>query len=283
MSPPLPDFIIAGPQKCATTWLYESLSEHPDILLPGTDSIHYFDMHYSRGEEWYRSHFDLYDGEPMVGEETGSYIRDEMAPRRISRTVPDAKILFVLRNPVDRAFSHYWHEKSKNKISFNFDEVFENYDLFDDWVVPGLYNRHIERYLDHIPSKNLKLCFFDDLVDDDWAYLQDVYEFLGVDPTYQPRVLDSKVNEGERRWLARKRLYRFTVHPYRKWAPQFAVDAVRPVHDAVVEFVTSRNEYAQGMRPKDRKRLEALIVDDIRELNEILERSLDHWFEYETL
>jgi len=283
MSPPLPDFIIAGPQKCATTWLYECLREHPEVLLPDTDSVHYFDMHYSRGEGWYRDHFGSYDGEAMVGEETPSYIRDDMAPKRISRTIPDAKILFVLRNPVDRAFSHYWHEKSKDKMSFEFSEVFENYDLYNDWVVPGLYNRHIERYLEHIPSENLKLLFFDDLVDNDWAYLQDVYEFLDVDPTYQPSVLDSKVNEGKKRGVTSKRLYQVAVRAYSKWAPQFAVDAVRPVHDAVLGLATSKNEYEQGMQPEDRRRLEALIVDDIRELDGMVERSFDHWFEYETL
>jgi hypothetical protein len=283
MSPPLPNFVIAGPQKCATTWLYECLREHPEVLLPATDSVHYFDMQYSRGEEWYRSHFDSYDGETMVGEETPSYIRDDAAPKRIARTIPNAKILFILRNPVDRAFSHYWHEKSKDKMSFEFDEVFGNYDLFNDWVIPGLYNRHIERYLEHIPSENLQLFFFDDLVDDDWSYLQEVYEFLGIDPTYQPSVLDSKVNDGRHRGLTSNRLYRFAVNAYTKWAPPSAVDAVRPVHDAARELLTSRNEYERGMRPEDRKRLEALIVDDIRELDEMVDRSLSHWFEYETL
>ncbi|WP_049935927.1 sulfotransferase domain-containing protein [Haloplanus natans] len=283
MSPPLPDFVIAGPQKCATTWLYECLREHPDVLLPDTDSVHYFDMHYSRGDEWYRDHFKTYDGEAMVGEETPSYIRDDVAPKRISRTIPNAKVLFVLRNPVDRAFSHYWHEKSKDKMSFEFSEVFENYDLFSDWVVPGLYNRHIERYLKHIPSENLKLCFFHDLVDDDWSYLQDVCEFLDIDPTYKPSVLDSKVNEGKVRGLKSNPLYRFAVHSYSKCAPQFAIEAVRPAHDAVQNLLTSQNEYERGMRSEDRKRLEALIVDDIRELDTMVDRSLSHWFEYETL
>ena len=283
MSPPLPDFVIAGPQKCATTWLYECLREHPEVLLPDTDAVHYFDMQYSRGEEWYRSHFDSYDGGAMVGEETPTYIRDEMAPKRIARTIPDAKIIFILRNPVDRAFSHYWHEKSKDKMDFEFSEVSENYDLFSDWVIPGLYNRHIQRYLEYIPSENLKLLFFDDLVDDDWSYLQEVYEFLDIDSTYRPSVLNSKVNEGKLRGLTSKRLYRFAVHTYSKWAPQFAVEAARPVHDAFQDFVTSQNEYERGMRPEDRERLEALIADDMQELDGIVDRSLDHWFEYETL
>jgi hypothetical protein len=283
MSPPLPEFIIAGPQKCATTWLYECLSEHPDVLMPDTDSIHYFDMHYTKGEQWYRQHFDAYDGEKLVGEETPSYIRDEVAPRRIAETVPNAKLLFILRNPVDRAFSHYWHEKSKGKTEFEFEEVFENYDLYNDWVVPGLYHRHIRRYRKHFPSESVRLLFFEDLVEDDWSYLEDVYEFLGIDSTYRPSVLESKVNEGKRRGLTYNRLYSTAVDTYVKWAPQFAVDAARPVHDTFQKVVTSQNEYVRGMRTEDRKRLEALIVDEICELDRIVDRSLDHWFEHESL
>lgn len=279
---PDPDFIIAGPQKCATTWLYEALREHPDVYLPPTDAVHYFDIHYGRGDDWYAEQFSGHDGESVIGEETPTYVRDELAPRRMAETIPDAKIIIILRSPVDRAFSHYWHEKSKDKHSFEFSEIFENYDLFQNWVVPGLYHRHIRRYLDHFSREQLQLLFFRDLVHDDWAYLQDVYDFLDVED-HRPSVLDSKSNEGRTRGIRSNELYTKSVEAFKTHAPRRAVEAVRPIHDFAIDVVASQNEYERGILPEDRKRLEALIVDETRELREFTDRDLGRWFMYESV
>lgn len=280
--PPLPEFILVGPQKCATTWLYECLYEHPEVLLPETDSVHYFDMNYNESEDWYRYFFQEYNGEDIIGEETPSYIRDQQAPERIAETLPEVKLVFTLRNPVDRAYSHWWHGKSKNKRSFDFDEVFDNYDLYNDWVIPGLYNHHLTRYLEQFSEDQIKICFFDDLVEDDLAYYQDVCEFLGIDADYVPDYIGEKANEGRYRFDKDAFFWSIT-NGFKRVAPRPAIDALRPVHNQIVDMMASQTEYEEGMDDDVRRRLESHFVDDIAELADYTGRDLNHWFEFEEL
>lgn len=277
---PLPDFLIVGPQKCATTWLYDCLYEHPEVLMPETDSVHYFDIFYEEGEKWYSDYFSDYDGERVIGEETPTYIRDEMAPKRIAETLPDVKLIFTLRNPIDRAFSHWWHEKSKGKHSFEFSEVLQNYDLYQNWIVPGFYYRHLTRFTQHIPRDQIKICFFDDLVEDDSAYVQDVYSFLDVDDDYVPSLINQKVNEGRFRGVNRESIYGSMVSVYTKVAPEAAIDIFRPLHRRFMEILASQTEYDEGMDEEIRERLERQYVNDIGSLSEYVGRDLNHWLHY---
>lgn len=284
----VPDFVIVGPQKCATTWMYEGLAEHPEVYVPDTDSVHYFDMEYHRGTEWYRQHFPADpDGYEVIGEETPSYIRSEATPERIADLNPDAKLLFSLRNPVDRAFSHYWHEKSKGKISFEFEELFENYDLYENWIRPGMYVDHIERFEEHFDSDQLKLLYFDDLVADDESFIESVYDFVGADPTFRPSILDERVNDARRSFginAVDKLYYRAVNFVYRNFGESLK-RPIRPLHEFVQSGglsnpFQSESEYEKGMNPETRRRLEEIYLPKTKDLDERVDRTFDHWFEH---
>jgi len=116
----LPNFFLGGCQKTASTWLYRCFREHPEIYVPENDATHYFTMNYFQGLDWYRKIYQNNSGEKVIGDTTPSYIRDFYAPARIAKYNPQAKIIFTFRNPIDRAFSHYWHEKKKEKSPLNF-------------------------------------------------------------------------------------------------------------------------------------------------------------------
>src|SRR5581483_1042107 len=113
----LPDFLVIGTVKSGTTTLHGWLSGHPFVEPAVRKEVHFFDYAYFRGVDWYRSHFpsecarDAFvreHGRPFVtGEASPSYISHEWAPSRIARVVPEAKLVVALRNPVDRAYSHY--------------------------------------------------------------------------------------------------------------------------------------------------------------------------------
>lgn len=281
-----PDFIILGPQKCATTWMYRCLREHPDVYLPETDEVHYFDMNYHKGEQWYQEFFADHDGEPVVGEETPSYIRDEAVAHRLAADLPGAKLLISVRNPMERAHSHYWHEKSKGKISFAFREVFENYDLYQNWVVPGFYHRHLQRFLDKFPEEQIKLVFFDDLVDDDETFIKDIYEFVGADRDYTPSFVNETVNE------ARDKLGFETVNRAYYWSfdivqrnfPKPVKRILHPFHTAyqqgIVRLFGGKDEYEEGMDPDVRQRLETVYSEEVQRLEQYTDRDFGHWFEY---
>src|SRR4051812_23905676 len=121
-SPPLPNFLVIGVEKGGTTWLHAQLKKHPQIFLPDTKEIHFFNKYSSNlierdyfklGIGWYLDFFKPYNGQRAIGEVTPMYICDSEAPLRIQKTLLSVRLIAILRNPVDRAYSHYWMAKNK--------------------------------------------------------------------------------------------------------------------------------------------------------------------------
>jgi len=117
---PLPDFLVIGAARSGTTSLYRYLESHPAIATASMKEIHYFSIDHWRGVEWYRAHFPTAmtrrimtwrgDARCQTGEATPYYLFHPLAPERIAEALPDIKLVILLRNPIDRAFSHYLHE-----------------------------------------------------------------------------------------------------------------------------------------------------------------------------
>lgn len=276
-----PEFIIVGPSKAATTWVYECLKEHPEVYMPETDSVNFFNMKYHKGLDWYQKFFQGAEENQIIGEETIFYIRNVHTPERIKEDLgEDTKLIFLLRNPVDRAFSHYWHEKKDGEIEFEFEDILENHDLFENWVMAGMYHTHIQRYLKHFDRENLKLMVFDDLVEDDEEFISEIFEFVGANPEYKPSYLDDKVNEAGVQWL---KPYEVSKNFLRENLPENQVDNLRPLHNFFKKIATSKNEYEKGMDEEVRKELEKIFKKEVEALSEFLGRDLSDWFEYEEL
>ncbi len=109
----LPDFLIIGAMRGGTTTLHDLLARHPAVSPAIKKEVHFFDLYYLHGVRWYRSHFPdrttLTRRDALTGEASPYYLSHPLAPRRARETVPEARLIAVLRNPVDRAYSHYWH------------------------------------------------------------------------------------------------------------------------------------------------------------------------------
>ena len=112
----LPDFIIIGSMKCGTTSLYYNICEHPSVLPAAYDEIGFFDSNYHLGINWYRSMFPTKrkmeqvkekTGFAITGEDTPFYIWDPLVAERILKILPNVKLIVLIRNPVDRAYSNY--------------------------------------------------------------------------------------------------------------------------------------------------------------------------------
>lgn len=109
----LPDFVIVGAMKSGTTSLYHYLASHPQVVPPQRKEVHFFDKAYRKGEDWYRRHFPLRvtmqrTSGSITGESSPYYLFHPLAPTRMHRTIPEAKLIFLLRDPVERAISHYF-------------------------------------------------------------------------------------------------------------------------------------------------------------------------------
>ena len=109
----LPDFIVAGVQKGGTTFLFQEMLRHPDVRGSLTKEVHFFDLHFYNGLEWYRGMFPPVRGSEgtICGEASPSYIFDPLAVGRIAEALADPRLIIILRNPIDRAWSHYQHER----------------------------------------------------------------------------------------------------------------------------------------------------------------------------
>lgn len=110
----LPDFLLVGTQRGGTTSLFRALAPHPDVAPPiFHKGVHYFDVNYERGMGWYRGHFPLRHGSRLAFESAGYYMHHPLAPERIARDLPGVKLLALLRDPVERAYSAWKHELAR--------------------------------------------------------------------------------------------------------------------------------------------------------------------------
>ncbi len=190
----LPTFLIAGAQKCGTTSLAGAVRQHPEVHLSRRKEIHFFDRHFERGLDWYGSQFTPKPHHTQVGEATPAYMYDAAARERLSETLPDARIVIILRNPVDRAYSHYWHKRRLGDEPLpTFEEAIaaEPQRRSRDnvrarigfaYVDRGHYVDQIEQLVDRQGRDRVHVMLLDDLVQDRVATMRALLEFLEVDP-----------------------------------------------------------------------------------------------------
>ncbi|XP_078232753.1 bifunctional heparan sulfate N-deacetylase/N-sulfotransferase 4 isoform X2 [Pogona vitticeps] len=199
----LPKFLVIGPQKTGTTALYLFLLMHPSIIsnLPSPktfEEVQFFNgNNYHKGIDWYMSFFPTPSNTTtdILFEKSANYFHSEEAPKRAASLIPKAKIITILIDPSDRAYSWYQHQRSHEDaaaLKFNFYEVITS----DDWappelrtlqkrcLIPGWYAIHIERWLRHFPTSQLLIIDGQQLRSDPASIMDEVQKFLGVSPHY---------------------------------------------------------------------------------------------------
>ncbi len=192
----LPNFLIIGAEKAATTWLARCLAEHRSIFVPPEKELFFFSTRFERGLDWYASHFRDWSGEARVGEATPVYLGHPQAPQRIRTTLGEVQLIVSLRQPVDRAYSAYWHNLRRGRISP--DSEFNSCLESDAWEIRsrGEYFTHVARYLQVFPRDRLLVLLYDRIQEDSARELRRCLEFLGVDPDFRPSTLQLRLNEG---------------------------------------------------------------------------------------
>lgn len=203
-----------GPQKSATTWLYHCFKEHPEVQVGKKDSLNFFNMEIHNGMPWYLEQFECptNDVNSVKVDMTPGYMRSTMAPERIFNYNSESKIILCIREPVSRAFSHYWHSKKKSDIDIPFELVFKKPDCFANWVEVGYYDVHIKRYLELFPRTQLHIQYYDELLDSPADFLKKTFSYMGVDNEFSPAVINRRINRAKpkrtKRILNRERFLR---------------------------------------------------------------------------
>ncbi len=113
MPPVLPNFVIIGAPRSGTTSLSAYLGTHPQVFMSREKELHFFDRRFHRGIEWYARQFARAKGKIGIGEATPRYMYGAEAIARMYELLPETKLIAILRNPVDRAYSHYWHFRAR--------------------------------------------------------------------------------------------------------------------------------------------------------------------------
>jgi Sulfotransferase domain len=216
----LPSFLIIGAQRAGTTSLFDALRRHPDVTGPAAyedfvrlrKEVHFFDHRFENGIDWYRSFFPLTvrrrlarrrGGDLVVGESTPYYLFHPEVPARVAATLPDVRLIALLRDPVERAYSHYQHRKRAGyeKLSFakalaaeekrlaGGDELlltdprYRRHHYNHAYFRRGLYAEQLERWLELFPREQLLVLRSEDFFAQPAETYAEALEFIGVRPS----------------------------------------------------------------------------------------------------
>jgi Sulfotransferase domain len=179
----LPNLIVIGAAKCGTTSLHEYLDEHPQIAMSREKELHFFvdRKNWGRGIPWYEAQFDA--SAPVRGESSpgySAYPLYEGVPARMAATIPDAKLVYLVRDPVERVVSHYTHRTVNWPEMGTLEEALADAHVREWLVTPSRYWLQLEQYLEHFPPEQILVVDSDELR----ASLPRIFEFAGVDPSF---------------------------------------------------------------------------------------------------
>lgn len=270
------DFIGIGAQKSGTSWAYTCLYEHPEVCIP-VKELHFFSRpRYTQGKEWYEAQFHSCKAGVQKGEWSTSYLYSPDAAQRIHKCYPDVKILAILRNPVDRAYSQYRNSIRSGEIDK--DTTFESYSSSEPSVwQQGLYAEQLERYLRFFPKTQMCIMVYEDIKKDPVAFMRHIHEFLGIDPNFVASMVHAEVNVARTpRFVWLDRIMHHVSEFLRRHGLHRFVHAVRTsgLTDMLRSFNAVPRAPQANTRPFDEEAYKQRFVVDATKLSEILGRDM---------
>lgn len=190
----LPSFIGIGAQKCASTWIYDILRDHPQVRLSECKELDFFSYHYDRGYQWYERQFAGPDDADVVGEVSPSYFHEPAVPQRLKTYLPQAKVVVSLRDPVERALSHHRHAVRVGDIvgdDLSFESALASNPMY---LEQGCYATHLKRWFDNYPKEQILILLYEDIANDPVETAHRIYRFLGVNSEHRSASLDKRSN-----------------------------------------------------------------------------------------
>jgi hypothetical protein len=187
----LPNLIGCGAGKSGTTSLYYYLSQHPQIYMAVAKEVHYFSRHFDKGVSWYESHFAGANAHiPVVGEFSTSYMLDTAVPQRIAALIPAARLLFIFRNPIERAYSNYWFSISigTQPREQSFSDAIRTPAGYEKYLESGFYYQRLAPFLRHFSLEQIHIMITEEFKKEPLQQMARCYQFLAVDSTFRPDV-----------------------------------------------------------------------------------------------
>ena len=304
----LPNFLIIGAAKCGTTALYDYLDQHPQIYMSPFKEPKFFALEGEKldfrgpAAEWginraqytdieaYRDLFKDASGERARGEASTLYLYSPKAPGRINHYVPNVKLVAVLRNPVERAYSAYLHMVRDSReplgdfaqaLRVEEARIAENWAPVYHYKHRGFYYAQLKRYFDAFDRDRIRVYLYEDLRSDPAGMVQDIFRFLEVDDSFAPDVSARHNVSGIPKSETLQAVYLLLRRPNALRSvlrPLLPAKVRSKVRSRALSSIRKRNvARAPRMSPEVRAELTEAYRGDILKLEELLQRDLSGW------
>ncbi len=294
----LPNFLIVGAAKAGTTSLYHYLEEHPEIFMSPLKEPKFITSNFLKfpfrgiGDDEverkiikdFNSYVTLFEDakkEKAIGEASADNLYYfEQSPFFIKKFLGDVKIIIILRNPIDRAFSAYTHLVRDGREYLNFEEALqeeekrkkENWEFIWFYKDVGFYYKQVKAYIENFSK--VKIYLYEDLKDNQLELIKDIYKFLEVDDSFVPSNLRVKYNVSG--VPKNKRLHYLLTkpNPIKKIIKPFIPQRIRR---NLLNKIIQKNLLKPKMKLETKLYLKELYREDILKLQELIKRDLSHW------
>lgn len=306
----LPNFFVIGAAKSGTTSLYHYLKEHPQIFMSPMKEPEFFSFLGQKIDRKdprqapgifaildFKDYEALFNGakdEPAIGEASPSYLYLPEVPQRIRQYIPDPKFIAILRDPADRAYSHF--NMRRNKLSANVTEPFTDFEealraedgrIKEGWAcgwhyrTRGFYYEQLKRYHDLYGAPRIRVFLYEDLRSDPHKVLQEIFRFLGVEDSFKPS-LEKVHNKGRYQTIVKNRLWQdllTTDNPVKSMIkPLLTKEKRKQLKKFFIrKNIAAGSEEPAGLPPRIRRELVETYREDILKLQDLIERDLSAW------
>ena len=294
----VPRFLIIGAYKSGTTALYRYLNQHPQVYMSPLKETNFFALeglspnYQGPGDaqaptnrlsltRWddYVAQFTAATPDQAIGEASPMYLYSPRAPERIQRYLPNAKLIAILRHPVERAYSNFLHLlRDGRERSHDFAQVWSqedgriaaNWAPIWHWQNIGYYAAQLRRYFDRFSPEQIKVVMHEDLTQRPQTTFQEIFEFIGVDPQFLPDTSHRPNQSGipKNRWV-HGLVRRLVLAPLNATRQPALLDLSQKLRNPLL--------YKPQLSPQLKAELTALYRQDIEQLQALIGRDLSHW------
>lgn len=292
----LPNFVCPGAARSATTTLYYMLIQHPQIFLPSIKETRFFALDYDKGLSWYeQKYYSNARNEIAVGDISPAYLMHEKCSERIFRALgPEIKFIFMLRNPVDRAYSHYCMLRNHQFEDLSFEEAisigdndrikksfkYYGHENGYQYLKEGNYSRHILKYLEYFPIERIKIVIFEEFITDVAKHMANIVRFLGAQDSF---CFDARVYKNQKSISQSNKINRlFYCNPLIKKTRDFVqMNTGWRIQSSLKKLkntlLTKRDIDIPPLNENTQKQLYNYFEDEITRLESLLGKDLSVW------
>ncbi len=302
----MPNFLVIGAAKAGTTSLYYYLKQHPEIYMPSSKTYKETNFFALEGEtleypgphgtfvmkncitelETYQSLFQVATNKKAIGEASPVYMYSEKAPHKIKHYIPDVKLIAILRDPVERAFSHYLFWTSQGyepDTDYNFIQAIKEepkriqagWSYQWHYIQMGFYYLQIKRYFDIFDSSQIKVYLYDDFKNNSLAVVQDIFRFLEVDDGFESST--SKIHNQTK--TPKNRHVNLFLNRPNLLKTGFNILVPQAIRQPIANYLKQQNVGKPKLSKKIRRQLIEEYRQDILNLQDLIERDLSSWLE----